>query len=100
MLTGALKWEIFLRRAGLNAFAAQVILALLKNPVDWPHPSLEMDGAVETCGLQTLLLMTGEQRMQNFQAVMGGSRVLTRVSALLDEQWLSAAHGFRIRRGK
>ncbi|KAJ4352299.1 uncharacterized protein N0V89_007647 [Didymosphaeria variabile] len=93
-------WELFLRRAGLNAFAAQVILALLKNPVDWPQYSNDTSGAtanmMRTCGLQTFLLMPTESRVQSFQAILGSSRILKRVSALLDEPWLSAAHGFQM----
>ncbi|KAL1597765.1 hypothetical protein SLS60_008252 [Paraconiothyrium brasiliense] len=93
-------WELFLRRAGLNAFAAQVILALLKDLVDWPQLSKDTCGVtpntIRTCGLQTFLLMPAESRVQNFQTILGGSRILKRVSALLDEPWLSAAHGFRM----
>ncbi|KAL5441262.1 hypothetical protein PMIN07_004328 [Paraphaeosphaeria minitans] len=93
-------WELFLRRAGLNTFAAQVILALLKDPVDWPQfsESTSDDGSnpKQTRGLLTFLFMSAMTREQTFQAVLGGSRILSRASTLLDERWLSAAHGFRM----
>ncbi|KAK7188222.1 hypothetical protein DPSP01_001767 [Paraphaeosphaeria sporulosa] len=93
-------WEIFLRRAGLNTFAAQVILALLKDPFDWPQfsegTSDDKSGPTQTRGLLNFLFMPAATRVQTFQAVLGGSRILRRVSALLDERWLSAAHGFRV----
>lgn len=38
--------------------------------------------------------MSGDERIKAFQAVMGGGRVLRRVSALLDWRWVSAVHGF------
>jgi len=41
-------------------------------------------------------MMPAEERVQSFQAVLGGSRVLRRVCALLDMEWVSAAHGFRM----
>jgi hypothetical protein len=51
---------------------------------------------MQTCGLQTFLFMSAEARVRSFQAILGGSRILIKVSALLDELWLSAAHGFRL----
>ncbi|KAF1966169.1 hypothetical protein BU23DRAFT_544899 [Bimuria novae-zelandiae CBS 107.79] len=100
LLSDQTTWELFLRRAGLNAFAAQVILALLKDPIDWPQLSKKRtdptSNTTKTYGLQNFLFMSTEQRVQSFQTILGGSRVLKRVSALLDEPWLSAAHGFRM----
>ncbi|KAJ4301672.1 hypothetical protein N0V90_003765 [Kalmusia sp. IMI 367209] len=96
LLTDQTTWEIFLCRAGFNTFAAQVILALLKDPVDWPLPSHQVSEVLSTCGLQTFLLMSAEQRVQNFQAILGGSRILKSVNALLDQEWISAVHGFRM----
>lgn len=42
------------------------------------------------------VLMRHEDRVKHFQAIMGGSRILDRVSGLLDQRWLSAAHGFKM----
>ncbi|KAF2631054.1 hypothetical protein BU25DRAFT_481521 [Macroventuria anomochaeta] len=96
-------WEVFLRRAGINPFAAQVILASLKVPTIIALPpvlssptSYVPQRAVEAAGLSLFLLMEREDRAKHFQAIMGGRRILDRVSGLLDQRWLSAAHGFRM----
>lgn len=101
-LTDAVKWELFLRRAGLNSFAAQVILAWLKDTVNYPlapNPAghvRRLSQTALTFGLQTFLMMPAEQRLESFQAVLGGSRILNKVNATLDQEWLSAARGFRM----
>ncbi|KAH6614257.1 hypothetical protein C7974DRAFT_368528 [Boeremia exigua] len=97
-------WEVFLGRAGLNPFAAQVIIASLKIPTTFSvTPSLmssptsySSQETVEATGLSTFLLMDQDDRAKHFQAIMGGRRILDRVSALLDQRWPSAAHGFRM----
>ncbi|KAF9694344.1 hypothetical protein EKO04_007446 [Ascochyta lentis] len=96
-------WEVFLRRAGLNPFAAQVIIASLKVPTIVRLPPLsssptayEIQRTVEAAGLSMFLLMGAEERAQHFQALMGGRRILDRVSALLDQRWPSAVHGFKM----
>ncbi|OAL54363.1 hypothetical protein IQ07DRAFT_618487 [Pyrenochaeta sp. DS3sAY3a] len=96
-------WEVFLRRAGINPFAAQVIIASLKEPFDvqLPHlsssPSEYIDPRiVAVSGLPAFLVMSAEERIQRFQVIMGGSRVLRQVSNVLDQGWVSAAHGFRM----
>jgi len=40
--------------------------------------------------------MSEEERIDCFQALMGGSRIVKRASKLLDQEWVSAAHGFRM----
>ncbi|KAF3043972.1 hypothetical protein E8E12_002913 [Didymella heteroderae] len=102
-------WEVFLRRAGFNPFAAQIILASLKVPTIMPLPDLARGLAmisptsayapqktVETAGLPVFLLMERQDRIKHFQAIMGGRRILDRVSALLDRRWLSASDGYRM----
>ncbi|KAI8942536.1 hypothetical protein NX059_000598 [Plenodomus lindquistii] len=96
-------WETFLRRAGLNPFAAQVIVASLKDPFDVQIPvsfsspsAAEYPGSVQVFGLPAFLVMSEEERLHRFQALMGGRRILRRVSKLVDQQWVSAAHGFKI----
>ena len=78
-------WEIFLRRAGLNAFAAQAILATLKAPdqnevdtVDTPKTSF---------GLTAFVKMSVEERCTQFETLLGGRRLLGRVSRVLDASW-------------
>lgn len=74
-------WERFLRVAGLNPFAAQMVLNQLKKP-DADH-----DEMGETYGLPAFLRMSAAQRVQRLGIVLGGSRVLRRVSEVVDARW-------------
>ena len=103
MLADASQWEVFLRRVGINPFAAQVIVALLKNPLDVRLPETSSSPAyrnrsriISVSGLPAFLLMSEDELIKSFQAHMGGSRILRRVSRLLGQEWVSAAHGFRL----
>ncbi|KAI4671307.1 uncharacterized protein J4E88_009341 [Alternaria novae-zelandiae] len=91
-------WEVFLRRVGLNPFAAQVIMAWLRKPLNMPiaPSSTHHAKTVSAFGLARFLLMIEEDRIHSFQALMGGYRVLMRVSELIDQRWVSAVHGFRM----
>lgn len=51
---------------------------------------------VEAAGLPAFLLMKQEDRVKQFQAIMGGRRILDRVSAVLDQRWLSASNGYKM----
>ena len=57
-----------------------------------PHHS----NSVSVTGLSRFLIMSEEERIDCFQALMGGSRIVKRASKLLDQEWVSAAHGFRM----
>lgn len=74
-------WELFLRRAGMNAYAAQAILGQLKAP----------DGASEEeagqYGLPAFVRMTPMERVQNFGRLTGGEKVLNRVNEVLETRW-------------
>jgi hypothetical protein len=76
-------WELFLRRAGMNTFAAQDILAKLKAPdgVDATSPS-----KAGHFGLPAFVDMGKEQRLARFAGVCG-TGVLERVSAVVDARW-------------
>ncbi|KAI4934370.1 hypothetical protein J4E85_002226 [Alternaria conjuncta] len=91
-------WEVFLRRVSLNPFAAQVIMAWLRKPLNMPiaPSSTHHAKTVSAFGLARFLLMGEEERIHSFQALMGGYRVLMRVSELIDQRWVSAVHGFRM----
>ena len=91
-------WEVFLRRVGLNPFAAQVIMAWLRKPLNMSiaPSSTHHAKTVSAFGLARFFLMSEEERIHSFQALMGGNRVLMRVSELIDQRWVSAAHGFRM----
>lgn len=78
-------WEVFLRRAGMNAFAAQVILAGLKAPTANED---DLNGNGEgVCGLTAFVKMGVGERAARFERVLGGREVLGRVSRVLDARW-------------
>lgn len=74
-------WELFLRRAGFNVYAAQAVVSQLNPP--------SLDGEVaqpERHGLGAFMTMTRAERLQRFGQLVG-PRVLERVSAAVDELW-------------
>lgn len=75
-------WEIFLRRAGMNAFAAQAILAVLRAP----DPDSEQRGSVDF-GLTAFVKMDLAERLAKFEGILGGRGLLQRVSERLDARW-------------
>ncbi|KAL9059449.1 MAG: hypothetical protein Q9162_001147 [Coniocarpon cinnabarinum] len=75
-------WELFLRRAGLNAFAAQAVLSMLKNARESSDASEDVD-----FGLARFLCMHRDERMEHFAELLGGVELLARVSDVLDAQW-------------
>ncbi|EGP84622.1 uncharacterized protein MYCGRDRAFT_95845 [Zymoseptoria tritici IPO323] len=101
-------WERWLRRAGMNAFAAQVVLDLLKagkgeegggGVGDGSGDSMMSDGGAEgrrggtVTGLAAFVMMSKEERMRRFAAVMGGTRVLERVGRVVDGRWRGGGGG-------
>ena len=78
-------WEVFLRRAGLNAFAAQAILARLKAP-DQKEVD-DVDTQETNFGLTAFVKMSVEERYTQFETLLGGRRLLGRVSQVLDARW-------------
>ncbi|KAF2750388.1 hypothetical protein M011DRAFT_456282 [Sporormia fimetaria CBS 119925] len=94
-------WEVFLRRAGLNAFAAQAILGSFKEPYLLPletgysDDSQFSEKSLEIYGLQAYLMLDPAERIKRFEVLLGGNRVLRRVNDILERRWLSGANGFR-----
>ena len=79
-------WEIFLRRAGINGFGAQSVLAELKcSERQFEHNPAK--DAHESYGLSAFIKMPLEQRVKRFESVFGGSRLLRRISMRLDNRW-------------
>ncbi|KAI8961410.1 hypothetical protein F5Y11DRAFT_366754 [Daldinia sp. FL1419] len=74
-------WELFLRRAGINAYAAQAILGRLKASEDVPEEQHNR------YGLPAFIKMTPVERVQAFLDLMGGERVLNRVNETLEAPW-------------
>ncbi|KAI4186184.1 MAG: hypothetical protein L6R41_003633 [Letrouitia leprolyta] len=69
------QWEVFLRQAGMNAFAAQVILAEMK---------VAEDDDNDVWGLRKFIFMSYEERCQRFEGLLGGRGVLERTGKALD----------------
>ncbi|KAH9897199.1 hypothetical protein F4778DRAFT_783304 [Xylariomycetidae sp. FL2044] len=75
-------WEVFLRRAGMNAYAAQGILGILKTP---QSTAGEENGS--EYGLPVFLRLTPEERIERYGGLLGGARVLDRVNKVLERSW-------------
>ncbi|KAK3318992.1 hypothetical protein B0H66DRAFT_575586 [Apodospora peruviana] len=75
-------WELFLRRAGMNVYAAQVVLAEVKPPDGEPAM-----GRGHMHGLPVFVTMTPEERIVMFEDVLRGRKLLNRVSEAIDEPW-------------
>ncbi|KAI1498898.1 hypothetical protein F5X99DRAFT_300674 [Biscogniauxia marginata] len=81
MIQDETSWELFLRRAGMNAYAAQAILGSLKAPDDIPEEETGL------FGLPTFVRMTPAERLQAFRGLMGGERVLNKVNVVIESVW-------------
>ncbi|EKG13422.1 hypothetical protein MPH_09448 [Macrophomina phaseolina MS6] len=78
-------WELFLRRAGMNAFAAQVVLARLK------EEKLERSKGSDRgrgFGLVEFVRMGVVERMEMFADVVGGGEMLGVVGERVDRAWM------------
>ncbi|KAF4982445.1 hypothetical protein FZEAL_1963 [Fusarium zealandicum] len=68
-------WELFLRRAGLNISAAQVLSGALLSEY-------------RNLGLAHFLAMATEDRLSRYGQALGGERVLRNASMVLEQEWL------------
>ncbi|EHK49794.1 hypothetical protein TRIATDRAFT_162407, partial [Trichoderma atroviride IMI 206040] len=68
------EWEIFLRRAGVNVFAAKILSKTL----------FEQAGA---SGLAEFLTMPVQKRVATFSPLLGGEKVLRLTAKALDRSW-------------
>ena len=75
-------WEIFLRRVGMNAFAAQAILADLTEPSGRTERGISVDHR-----LAAFVKMSAEERFARYETLLGGRQLLARVSQVLDPRW-------------
>lgn len=77
-------WELFLRRCGMNAYAAQSIIAAMRPPegVNASSPN-----KVGMFGLPGFVQMDHAERVRQFADLLGGTKVLERVSATIDTPW-------------
>jgi hypothetical protein len=46
-------------------------------------------------GIRAFIRMDPQERILRFESLLGGRRVLNRVTKVLEQKWLSAANGFR-----
>jgi len=86
-------WERFLRAGGLNAYAAQAILAKLKEPTGNSNSGSSCgvdDSEGGVFGLAAFVQMAPEERIARFGALVGGDRVLSRLSRMIDDGWRAA----------
>lgn len=81
LLTDETIWELFLRRAGLNALAAQCVLVQLKAPDESGIGSPTYGGAF---GLTAFVEMDELARRRRFGEMLGGVNVLARVGQVLN----------------
>ena len=77
-------WELFLRRAGMNAYAAQAVIADLKVP---DGVDVEEGSKAGLFGITAFVEMRQEERIVRFERILGGRRVLQRVGQVLDANW-------------
>lgn len=77
------QWEVFLRSAGLNPFAAESILAVLKTNSEQFEFSEDVD---QVSPLSRFVEMPCRTRMEMFQNLVGG-RVISRVNKALEMDW-------------
>ncbi|KAF3401071.1 hypothetical protein DPV78_005668 [Talaromyces pinophilus] len=77
------QWEVFLRSAGLNPFAAQSVLAVLKTSPAQPGRSEDVNQAST---LSRFVEMPCRARRDMFQKLIG-RRVFSRVNKTLETDW-------------
>ena len=73
-------WELFLRHAGLNAFASQTILRVIR--ASSTAEKMSMQDA-----LSGFLRMRLEEKVARFENILGGRRALTRTHRILEARW-------------
>jgi hypothetical protein len=76
-------WELFLRRAGMNAFAAQAVISEVKEP-DGVNPLSPSKAGL--FGMVAFVEMTVQQRIIRFGPICGRG-LIERVSAVIDTDW-------------
>lgn len=98
LLTEETVWEAFLKRAGLNPFAAQVLLGMLKRPKQHQartKPRWRIECGGELWGIRRLIQMTQEERESHFEEVVG-KRAVERLGSMLDSGWEQFGRGLRM----
>jgi len=81
-------WELWLRRAGMNAYGAQVVAGALTT-----ETSGDAGRKHAQYGLTNFLHTDLVERLAQFEGIFGGRRVLERVSRALDTLWQDPSAG-------
>ncbi|KAF7947677.1 hypothetical protein EAE96_008757 [Botrytis aclada] len=86
-------WEIWLRRAGMNAYAAQATIAELKEPEprcnmgdEGYENEMQMIHEGGPYGLKLFVVMGLEERIRRLGGLVGRG-VLERISSVIDQTW-------------
>ncbi len=81
-------WEIWLRKAGMNAFAAQAVLGKVKAGESCGGADLgKGDGFDGEWGLKAFVKMSARERYKRFEVLLGGRSMLGRVGEVVDGRW-------------
>ena len=81
-------WEIWLRRAGMNAFAAQAVLGKVKAGESCGGAECgKGDGFDGEWGLKAFVKMSARERYKRFEVLLGGRSMLGRVGEVVDGRW-------------
>ena len=81
-------WEIWLRRAGMNAFAAQAVLGKVKEGESCGGADGgKGDGFDGEWGLKAFVKMSARERYKRFEVLLGGRKMLGRVGEVVDGRW-------------
>ncbi|KFY07586.1 hypothetical protein V492_07001 [Pseudogymnoascus sp. VKM F-4246] len=81
LLEDETQWEVFLRRCGMNSYAAQAVVSSLRAP-EGVHPSRR-----GLFGIGAFVGMGHSERIHRFSPILEGERVLGRVSSVIDARW-------------
>ncbi|ELR09828.1 hypothetical protein VC83_06835 [Pseudogymnoascus destructans] len=81
LLEDETQWEVFLRRCGMNPYAAQAVVSALK-ALEGVHSSRR-----GMFGISAFVGMEHNERIRMFGPVLAGERVLRRVSSVIDSRW-------------
>ncbi|OBT68543.1 hypothetical protein VE03_01695 [Pseudogymnoascus sp. 23342-1-I1] len=81
LLEDETQWEVFLRRCGMNPYAAQAVVSALKAPEGLQPSRCGM------FGISGFVEMDHNERVRRFGHIFDGDRVLRRVSSVIDARW-------------
>jgi hypothetical protein len=84
LLEDETQWELFLRRAGMNAYAAQAVIAELNAP---DGVDVEGESKAGLFGMTAFVEMGQEERIARFERLLGGRRILQGIGRVLDANW-------------